>query len=99
MCEREREIENQRLSTIGNTLLRKPNECAELVLSLICNKFLSNRFSSSISVTSFYPTDNPLQTHTQTHRVHININLSQELLCSSNRMLSEKDFFVVQNCS
>ena len=58
-----------------NLLLRTLLHMRDLVLSLICSKVLSNRFSSSISVISFYPTDNLLQIHTNMEcKIHFSPN-------------------------
>ena len=51
--ERGREIENQKLRTIGNTGLRKPSRCADLVLSFMCNIVLNNRVSSHFKLYPF----------------------------------------------
>lgn len=68
----DRQTEHQRLRTIGNTLLRKPNECPALI-----HPFLHNRTKShqEFSVIIFNPTENLLRTHIDTHRVHIQIQI------------------------
>lgn len=66
----ERQTEHQRWRTIGNTLLRKPNECPARILPFLCNRTKSHQ---EFSVIFFNPTDNLLQTHINTQRVHIQI--------------------------
>lgn len=100
MLERERErkrgkdrqiqTEHQRLRTTGNTLLRKPNECPALILPFLCNRTKSHQ---EFSVIFFNPTDNLLQTHIDTHRVHIQIQIClKNYFVAQIRYCYEKDF-------